>query len=168
MEVFSIYRVTITAFVRRHFFGNHYFLTQLCDLREGRSHILYFRFILQMHYTLDTNTLHQWCSQSHMFLCSKDAWIPCCEGMSAVSLSVMFTEQWMSGTKSEVYPAAIHSCQQDFRTRTLLLHAGRVFFVLFCFFVEEWKLFYCTDYFNTVMLSLWHVDCCFYYNENYK
>lgn len=83
-----------------------------------------------------------------MLPCSKDAWIPCCEGMSAVSLSVMLTEQWMSGTKSEVHPAAIHSCQQDFSTRTLLLHAGRV--GVFCR-VKTILLYY----FNTVMLSLW-------------
>lgn len=99
-----------------------------------------------MHCTLDTNTLHCWHSQSQTFLCTKDAWSPCCEEMSVVSLSGMFTEQWMSGTMTEVHPAASHSCQKDFSTRTLLLHAGWVF----C----RGAHWCAADYFNTVMLSL--------------
>lgn len=99
-----------------------------------------------MHCTLDTNTLHCWHSQSQTFLCTKDAWSPCCGEMSVVSLSGMFTEQWMSGTMTEVHPAASHSCQKDFSTRTLLLHAGWVF----CRGAQRCA----ADYLNTVMLSL--------------
>lgn len=99
-----------------------------------------------MHCTLDTNTPHCWHSQCQTFLCTKDAWSPCCEEMSVVSLSAMFTERWMSGTMTEVHPAASHSCQKDFSTRTLLLHAGW----FFCRGVQRCA----ADYFNTVMLSL--------------
>lgn len=99
-------------------------------------------------------TLIHFTSDAHKAKCYIAPKMP---GFPAVKecLLSLFLWCWLN---SECLAPRVRCTQQLFIPVSRILAPGLSFSMQAGWvFVVEWKLFYCTDYFNTVMLSLWHV-----------